>query len=318
MTPGGICYTGAEIDRAEGLRRDPERLAQAFTAEETLLILSRRGEFFVGDEAQPATGSRALYSRGSVVGAIPPTNTHLFLGMLGARPLFVIDVSEASEGGSPRIAEFGSFIDLRRAGPLLDSRDAALLAYARSLINWHRQFVYCPRCGSRTSSRQGGYRRVCLDDACAAEHYPRIDPAVIMLVERPPTPKTPAMCLLGRRKGWPAAAYSTLAGFVEPGESLEEAVAREVREESGITVEACRYQGSQPWPFPGSLMLGFRARATTTRITLDREELADAAWFTRDDLLAAGDWGDESQALCLPRRDSIARHLIEAWLRETD
>lgn len=318
MTQDGIGYTGAQIDRAEGLRRDPERLAEALAREETLLILSCRGEFFIGDEDRSSRTSRALHSRGNATVAIPSTSTHLFLGMLDTAPLFVIDMPEAPDATTPNVPEHGSYVGLRQAGALLDARDAALLAYAHSLINWHRQSVYCPRCGSRTESAQGGYRRVCLNGDCAAEHYPRIDPAVIMLVERPPAGKVPAMCLLGRRKGWPPGAYSTLAGFVEPGESLEEAVAREVREESGITVEACRYQGSQPWPFPGSLMLGFRARAATTRITVDKDELADARWFTREDLFAAGDWGEENQALSLPRRDSIARYLIEAWLHETD
>ena len=177
---------------------------------------------------------------------------------------------------------------------------------------------FCGRCGTAMANQKGGMLRRCQDEDCRGTAFPRIDPAIIVLVEDRQlhgdgTPR----CLLGRAPAWPPGVYSTLAGFVEPGESLEETVAREVREESGIGVEQVRYHASQPWPFPSSLMLGFHATARTLEITTHDDELEDARWFSADELRQAGDWG-EDQALCLPRRDSIARHLIEHWLETLD
>ena len=191
------------------------------------------------------------------------------------------------------------FMDLRRAAALLERGQASLLAHARGMMHWHRNHLFCGTCGGATLSRQGGHVRVC--GSCGREHFPRTDPAVIMLVVRD------GACLLARKPEWTDGMYSTLAGFVEPGESLEEAVAREVFEETAVTVADVSYRASQPWPFPASLMLGFRARATTTRIQIDDHELADARWFRRDDL---------AHGRHLPRADSIARWLIDEWLAE--
>ncbi len=312
---GGVCYTGADVDRAEGLRKDPERLAAAFRGEEARFVVSRGGAFLVHDLVDPATGSRVLHARRDLADGVADDPAWLFLGVRASCVLFAVDLAA---GGlkTPSTGDRTGFVDLRAVAHALGRGDAALLAYARGLLNWHRHNGFCSRCGARTVAREGGHRRKCLGPSCEAEHYPRTDPAVIMLVERPATFTAPAMCLLGRRHGWPASVYSTLAGYVEPGESLEEAVAREVWEEAGIAVETCRYQGSQPWPFPGSLMLGFRARAATIAITLDRDELADARWFTREALRTAGEWGDRGRALCLPRRDSIARFLLDGWLNQ--
>ncbi|MGK7295557.1 MAG: NAD(+) diphosphatase, partial [Candidatus Wenzhouxiangella sp. M2_3B_020] len=151
--------------------------------------------------------------------------------------------------------------------------------------------------------------RRCSDPDCGRTAFPRTDPAIIVLVRHP----TEAKCLLGRASGWPAGVYSTLAGFVEPGESLEQTVRREVYEESGVEVGEVVYLASQPWPFPSSLMVGFHARARTTEIQRHDQELEDARWFTADELRSAGEW-DGDEPLCLPRRDSIARALIQAWL----
>jgi NAD+ diphosphatase len=156
--------------------------------------------------------------------------------------------------------------------------------------------------------------RVCT--ACGTESYPRTDPAVIMLVHRPAAGGEPARCLLARSPRFKPGMFSTLAGFVEPGESLEDAVARETLEETGVRVGRVVYHGSQPWPFPASLMIGFRAEASTTELTIDGEEIADARWFTAEELASFGEWGDEDAALRLPRRDSIARLLVDAWVAD--
>ena len=175
-------------------------------------------------------------------------------------------------------------------------------------MHWHRRHRFCGRCGAPTESRKAGHLRVCTRPACGLEHFPRTDPAVIMLVH------DDEACVLGRRPGWPPGLHSTLAGFVEPGESLEEAVAREVREEAGLEVplEGIRYNSSQPWPFPASLMLGFHARAERAPLTVYEAELESVAWYSRETLRNL----EEGDDLRLPRRDSIARRLIEDWLAQ--
>jgi NAD+ diphosphatase len=197
------------------------------------------------------------------------------------------------------------FTDLRHVAPRLDRREGALLALARAMMFWHARHRYCGLCGSPTRSEEAGHMRRCTDPACNTMHFPRTDPAVIMLVT------DGDRVLLGRNKNFPLPGmYSTLAGFVEPGESLEDAVAREVREETGVEVGAVHYHSSQPWPFPANIMLGFYAEARTTEITIDYGELEDARWFARDWLLTHTD----DDAFRLPRLDSIARRLIEDWL----
>lgn len=194
---------------------------------------------------------------------------------------------------------------LRQVGSLLGDLDAGLLVYAVALEAWHATHEFCPRCGSRTEVRAGGHMRVCPEDG--SQHFPRVDPAVIMLVH-----DDDDRCLLARGPEWPQGRLSVLAGFVEPGESLEHAVVREVAEEVGVRVTAPRYLGSQPWPFPRSLMLGFFARAVSTEFDLDPGEIAEARWFSRAELRAALASGEVS----LPSEVSIARRLIETWYGE--
>ncbi|MDR0343885.1 MAG: NAD(+) diphosphatase [Nocardiopsaceae bacterium] len=200
-------------------------------------------------------------------------------------------------GGEARLA------GLREAGPLLDDRDAGLMTHAVALANWHASHPHCPRCGAMTSPQPAGHSRVCPVDG--SEHFPRIDPAVIMLVT-----DADDRCLLARNQAWPQRRVSILAGFVEPGESAEHAVVREVAEETGITVSEVRYLASQPWPMPQSLMLGFRARATSgLQIRVDDDEIAEARWFSRADLGAAMAAGE----IRLPSPVSIAHQIIRAW-----
>jgi NAD+ diphosphatase len=176
-------------------------------------------------------------------------------------------------------------------------------------MHWHQRHHFCGVCGSPTRSEEAGHQRRCTNSACNAVHFPRTDPAVIMAVSDGARNGKDRL-LLGRQASWPPGMRSVLAGFVEPGESLEEAVAREVKEEVGIEVEDVRYHSSQPWPFPGSIMLGFNAHALSTEIRLSPEEIAEAAWYTREQLRAS----PEDESFRLPRRDSIARRLVEGWI----
>jgi NAD+ diphosphatase len=242
----------------------------------------------------------------------------VLLGMDGETPILAADLSDWSEDEADALTEDAEFVDLRQVGPALDAQSAALLSYARGMVHWHRTHRHCGRCGAATANLKGGMLRRCPDEDCGGVAFPRIDPAVIVLVDDGGLhPDGIPRCLLGRASSWPRGVYSTLAGFVEPGETLEETVAREVREESGIGIREVRYRASQPWPFPSSLMLGFHAKARTLEIQRHDEELEDARWFRADELRAAGTWGGD-EAICLPRHDSIARYLIELWLDEQD
>jgi len=215
-----------------------------------------------------------------------------------------IDISSLEEDeATNKLAPWGKFADLREIGPLIGGIEGSILAYARGIIFWHSRNGYCGVCGKATIATKGGHQRNCTKKGCACLHFPRTDPAVIMLV------KDGDRVLLGRQNIWPEGLYSTLAGFVEPGETIEHAVAREVYEESGIIVKDIIYQHSQPWPFPSSLMLGFTAEACTKKINLNDAELEDAQWFTRSEML-----NFEEQEKFLPRKVSVSRRLIDDWL----
>jgi len=230
----------------------------------------------------------------------PTEVTPIFLGERGGHCCFAYALPDA-EPAPEAFTREGRFHDLREVGGLLEPEQGALLAYARAMVYWHRRHCYCGECGAVTASRHGGHQRECT--GCGAQHFPRIDPAVIMCVTHDDR------CLLGRQRGWPDTLYSTLAGFVEPGETIEETVVREVREEVGVEVDTVEYHSSQPWPFPSSLMLGFTAHARDTALRIDPLELEDARWFTRAQIVEQ----IHSGALHLPRRHSIAFRLIEEW-----
>ncbi len=316
MTRSGLAYTGMPLDRAAGLRGDAQwvRAARDDSAAQFLplwrnLNLVRKTQ--AGDFGDPV-----FVARENAGPIIEQATELVLLGLDGERPVFAADLPAAHESQPDALAAQGEFIDLRKIGPLLTPDHAALLAYARGLLYWHRQHGYCARCGAASISCDGGHSRHCTNPECDKRHFPRVDPAVIMLVEHRPEDGSPPRCLLGRHRRLPAGMYSTLAGFVEPGEGLEEAVAREVREEVGVDVTDVRYQGSQPWPFPASLMLGFRARALTTQIRVDDDELDEAHWFTATEVKEFGEWWDGSRKRCIPRADSIARALIESWVAD--
>ena len=294
-------YAAGGLDRAGHRRKDPAWLAQRIVdpASRFVPVWRNQNLVYVLDRAAPRAALLARHEIGEAGEA-------MLLGVIEDRAYFAIDLSHVEVPLSLLKAELPvEFTDLRRVGPLLARQDGSLMAYARGLAYWHTRHRFCGVCGSATESGEGGHVRRCANAACNTTHFPRTDPAVIMLVH------DGERCLLGRQAIWPPGMHSTLAGFVEPGESLEEAVAREVHEETSVVVDQVAYHSSQPWPFPASIMLGFHARARSTEIRVDHSELQDARWFDRAFLLAHQD--DDS--FRMPRRDSIARRLIEDWLR---
>ena len=293
-------YASGGIDRLAGQRRDADWVAARLADPATRLVPVWRSHNLVveGDRPRPVTLPPApdLLAAASVI---------VLLGSIGEAVHFAIDLSPVEEPQAlPPIGGSGSFADLRTVGPLLAHHDGALLAYARGLLHWHSRHGYCGVCGSPCESAEGGHLRRCTSPTCGAQHFPRTDPAVIMLVH------DGDRIVLGRQAVWPPGMHSVLAGFVEPGESLEDTVRREVAEEIGVVVDEVRYHSSQPWPFPASIMLGFTARARGTAISVDPSELESARWYSRAELLAS----PENETFRLPRRDSIARRLIGDWL----
>lgn len=292
------CFTSAAIPRLSGARRDADWIAKCLQREGTALLPVWRGMNLVqtgsapGAAMIPAQDGSALVATATCI---------VFLGECRGRLLLALGLPPDLDPQAlqPR----GRFQDLKRAAPLLSRDAAALLAYARAMVNWHEHSRYCGSCGHPTASVDAGHARRCTNPECGQQSFPRTDPAVIAVVT------AGEKCLLGRQGAWPEGFYSTLAGFVEPGESLEEAVVREVQEEAGVRVTEVSYHSSQPWPFPGSLMVGFVARAEETPPVVDRHELEDACWLTRGQLahdLSAG-------RLRLPPPVSIAFRLIEDW-----
>ena len=237
----------------------------------------------------------------------------VLLGTEDHKPVFAVSVDENEAEAIVGLANGAEFMDLRKIGSLLPASDGHLLAHARGMLYWHSRHGFCGVCGAPAASRHNGHERKCTNIECGIGHFPRTDPAIIVLVYRDDVPG--GACLLGRHARWPFGMYSTLAGFVEPGETLEQAVTREVFEESAIDTTDVVYLASQPWPFPSSLMLGFHAKATSYDISVDEEELSDCRWLTRDDLSQMKEWHDaKDDEWRLPRPDSISRWLIQQWI----
>ncbi len=299
-------YSGAGLDRADHLRQRDSWLEARLGDTSTRLVAVWRSKNLVAADREP----RAVWLEAArAPDLIERGGTLVFLGLNKAHTYFALDVSalDAPED-EPSISGAGEFRDLRAVGPVMEHRTGAILAYARGMMHWHRRHRYCGSCGRPTESRRGGHLLICTHPDCGQQHFPRTDPAVIMLVH------DGERCVLGRQKIWPPGMHSTLAGFVEPGESLEDAVAREVAEEVGLCLDLRRivYQSSQPWPFPSSLMLGFHAQVEPAELRVHPEELESAAWYSRAQLLNS----PEDEDFRLPRADSIARSLIEDWLAE--
>ena len=296
--------TGPALDRAHHLRADASRLAG--DPRTAVVPLWRDLTLVAGEPPRAVLAGGADGARLLAVAPAP-----VFLGLDRGRPLCAVDLS-AVEGGKagPDLGLDGRFVALRAAWHLLQAGDVAVLSYARAMALWHRRQRFCGSCGGATLAAGGGHLRVCA--ACGTQAYPRTDPAVIMLVE------DGSRVLLHRQRAWPPGMWSCLAGFVEPGETLEEAVARETLEETGIVVGDVRYVASQPWPFPASLMVAFTARATGGSLVPDTGEIEDARWFDRGDLAGFADGNRESGGgSFLARPGTVARILVESWLAGT-
>ncbi len=311
-------YAGVALDRAAALRKDPAWVAARLNRNDSLFVPVWRDRNLVAGLDSAPSPTAAFSTRPDAAAILAAAWEIIFLGLDGDRAVFSVDVDAADEHHAAELAGSGTFVDLRQVGSHLNAHEAGVLAYARAMAHWHRRHRFCASCGAATESRDGGHVRTCSNPNCGRGTFPRTDPAVIMLVEHRPAGGNPARCLLGHNVRLPSSLYSTLAGFVEPGETLEETVAREVFEETRVVVGDIVYQGSQPWPFPASIMLGFRARARTTAIHLADEELDEAGWFTAEEVRTFGEWGDKGPGPKLPRRDSIARYLIESWLRDCE
>jgi NAD+ diphosphatase len=307
-----VTFGGSGLDRCAGLRRDAAGLTDAL-ARGAVLPVWRGKPLLAG--RQPAwvpAGHPVLEKAG------PP----VFLGLDDGMPRFAADLSdwtpeagtETPEGGffdqtvqrHPAMTGDQGFADLRGIMALLTPREAELVASAKAVLQWHRSHGFCSACGARSEMAQGGWQRIC--PACKTQHFPRTDPVVIMLVTHGNS------VLLGRSPGWPEGMFSLLAGFLEPGETVEAAVRREVLEESGVTCGAVTYLASQPWPFPASLMIGARTEALTDRIVLDPEELEQALWVTKEDLVLA--FAGQHPTIKPSRKGAIANFILRNWLAD--
>ncbi len=290
-------FAGNPLDRGEVERRDEEWLtAQASDPASLMLPMWQLNVPVSSDHAltwMPTEEAQRLN-----VDAEP-----IYLGRLNGVSHFVIDVSSVDRGDIER--DGLTFEDARTTAEYMSSTDSGIVAQARAQLSWHNRHGFCAVCGNPTHIARGGQVRRCAE--CGTEHYPRTDPVVITVVH------DGERCLLGQSRGRLVAMrrYSALAGFMDQGESIEEAVAREVMEEAGIQVGAVRYHSSQPWPFPSSLMIGCHADAATTDIHFDPEEMADVQWFTRDEVNLALE--ERSEVLAIPGPTAIAHHLIRAW-----
>lgn len=294
------------VDRRSERRGDADWLAGRLADPGSLLTVVWRERSLVLEahgERPPAPGTVPVTVASTLV---EQTEELVYLGDAGGRSYFSVDLSDRDDPLAGPLRGAGRLVELRQVGAAMSGADGNLLAYARAMATWHRRHRFCGQCGGATESRNAGHLRVCT--SCRCEHFPRTDPAVIMLVH---TTGDDNSCLLGRQATWPPGMFSALAGFVEPGESLESAVAREVQEETGIAVDSVEYHSSQPWPFPTSIMLGFYATSPGGDVRVDTEELEQAVWATRSELKYAL----RAREVRLPPPFSIARRLIDDWLR---
>lgn len=286
-------FAGAFVDRSGERRKDPEWLGGALVSDDSRFVPVWRDQCLVARDEPVAV----LLTRDQLRRSVDEHEL-IFLGVFKDHPTFALAFDETEVP----FQDLGEFHELRYLGTVLQPDEANLVAHARALVLWHASQVFCGICGSAARPGAAGNSRVCVNDKCNREIFPRVDPAIIVLVENG------EHCLLGRQASWPIGRYSTIAGFVEPGESLEDAVRREVYEETNVRVGKVRYHSSQPWPFPSSLMLGFTAEARSSDIELNDGELEDARWFTREEL--------RSEFPKLPFRISIARRLVDHWLEQ--
>lgn len=295
-------FAGNPLDRASEKRKDAAWIAERLADRNALVLpLWRTRPFIVEQNGQASLG---LMNAGLIEGLMAKAPPPVFLGLEGKAGVFAVDLSDGPDPARGGILDgIGRFNELRGAAMMIDPKDASIAAQAKSIVDWHARHRFCAQCGQATEVQSGGWSRRC--PACKAEHFPRTDPVVIMLAVKDDR------CLLGRQPQFPPNFYSALAGFIEPGETIEEAVRREIKEESGISIGRVTYHATQPWPFPSSLMIGCFAQATSDDIVIDRDELEDARWVDRATCAAAlQGQGD----ILMPPTIAIAHHLVKAWV----
>ena len=296
--PPMLSFTGNPLDRASAERSDPKWIATQQARADAVFHLP------IWQTKPLLIGDRAGFLSAGMMG-LAPELLSVFLGLRDAQPLFAVAMPDSEE---PPLAGLGEFRDLRAAAFVLPDGEAAIAGQAKSLIDWHRRHRFCANCGSATNPADSGYRRLCPN--CGTEHFPRTDPVVIML------PLFGEECLIGRSPRFPEGMYSAFAGFVEPGETMEEAVRRELKEEVSLTVASVRYHASQPWPFPSSLMLGCYAQAVSKDFRIDEHEIEHARWMTKAEVRERlADRIDDG--LKMPGAIAIARLLLADWVKGT-
>lgn len=294
-----VLFSHEPLDRASDARGDPQWISARLADPATLVLPLWRGDPLVRAERLAFLGTAAL-------SAFPADARRIFLGLLKGAACFAVDASAAPSPEAAPFADIGIYMPLREAAGVLPPDDLAVAGEARWLMDWHRRHLHCAVCGAPTAIKDGGAKRQCA--ACAAEHFPRSDPVAIVLATHEDA------CLLGRSPHFPPGFLSALAGFVEACETPEACAIRELREEAGVVIDNVRYQFSQPWPFPSSLMMGFIADAKDRALTLDPKEIEEARWVDRDIIRRLID-GEKRDDLRLPPRFTIARRLIERWAK---
>jgi len=301
-----IPFAGSPLDRASEKRTDPKWIESKRRDPSSLILPMWRLEpFLLGREDSDPPVELGLVQPERADSLAHGGAPCIFLGLDGDRAIFALDLSEADDPAKAGpLAGLGRFRDARTAAQMVSLKDAAIIGQAKAMIDWHQRHGFCPRCGAPTKMVDAGYRRLC--DSCKAEHFPRVDPVVIMLATHGEA------CLVGRGKQFPPGMFSALAGFIEPGETVEEAVRRELMEEASLKVGAVSYYATQPWPFPSSLMIGCFAKAESREAKVDENELAEVRWIERSlarELIA----GKHVEGLRVPPPIAIAYHLIKAF-----
>ena len=300
-------FAGNPLNRASERRGDTAWLEGQLASSESLGIALWNGRPFV--EKTKDGGWQVAYLPAKLVGELAGGPERLlFMGLWNETAIFAVDMEGPADPANGPLQGLGEFKDLRLLAAQMPGPDAAILATAKAMFEWRRKHGYCAACGQPSEPREGGWKRQC--PSCQAEHFPRTDPVVIMLAHHE------GRCMLGRQEAWPKGMYSALAGFLEPGESFEEACARELAEEAALKTVRVRYHSTQPWPYPSSLMIGLIAEVADDQAAPDQTELSEVRWFTRAEaraLLA----GEIEGAFC-PQPMAIAHQLIRAWAFETD
>jgi NAD+ diphosphatase len=302
-------FAGNPLDRASDRRAKPEWIAEQLASPDSLGIAIWNGQPFVEPAPTPENphGLQIAYLPAKLVGELAGGPERLlFMGLWKDTAVFAVDLEDVANPADGPLQGFGKFEDLRAVALRLPSTEAAIVATAKQMFEWRRRHPHCAVCGQRTEAQEGGWKRKC--PSCEAEHFPRTDPVVIMLAYHGDR------CLLGRQERWPPGMFSALAGFLEPGESIEEACARELHEEAGLRARKVRYHSTQPWPYPSSLMIGLIAEVEDDPGAPDQTELSEIRWFTRAEakLLIAG----QLEGVAAPNKLAIAHQLIKAWAEE--